>query len=55
VVVEASTHLANPIWSPVQTNNLTGGAFYFADPQWTNHSKRFYRIRWREALSPSNI
>ena len=46
VVVEASTDLANPIWSPVQTNNLTGGAFYFADPQWTNHSKRFYRIRW---------
>jgi len=45
VVVEAGTDLANPIWTPVQTNTLTSGSFYFSDPQWTNYPSRFYRIR----------
>jgi hypothetical protein len=45
VVVEACTNLANPIWSPVGTNTLTGGSSYFSDPQWTNHPARFYRLR----------
>jgi hypothetical protein len=31
VVVEACTNLAHPIWSPVQTNALTGGSSYFSD------------------------
>ena len=44
-VVEASSNLANPIWSPVSTNTLTSGSSYFSDPQWTNYSARFYRLR----------
>jgi hypothetical protein len=45
VVVEACTNLANPIWSPVGTNTLTGGSSYFSDPDWTNYPARFYRLR----------
>ena len=46
VVVEASTSLTNPVWSPLQTNTLTSGSWYFSDPQWTNYPNRFYRLRW---------
>jgi hypothetical protein len=46
VVVEASTNLANPTWSPLGTNTLIGGWSYFSDPQWTNYSSRFYRLYW---------
>ena len=46
VVVEASTNLANPTWSPLATNTLTSGSAYFSDPQWTNYPGRFYRLRW---------
>jgi hypothetical protein len=45
VMVEACTDLANPIWSPLQTNTLTGGSCYFSDPDWTNYPGRFYRLR----------
>ena len=45
VVVEASADLANPVWTPVGTNTLTGGSSYFSDPQWTNYPSRFYRLR----------
>ena len=45
VVVEACTNLANPNWSPLATNTLTGGSSHFSDPQWTNHPNRFYRLR----------
>jgi hypothetical protein len=45
IVVEACTNLANPVWSKVGTNTLTGGSSYFSDPQWTNYSRRFYRLR----------
>jgi hypothetical protein len=45
IVVEASTNLANLVWLPVSTNNLTGGSAYFSDPQWTNYPSRFYRLR----------
>jgi hypothetical protein len=45
VVVEACANLANPTWSPVGTNTLTGGSSYFSDPQWTNYPNRFYRLR----------
>ena len=45
IVVEAATNLANPVWTPVGTNTLTGGSSYFSDPQWTNHPARFYRLR----------
>jgi hypothetical protein len=44
-VVDACTNLANPGWSPVRTNTLTGGWCYFSDPQWTNYPGRFYRLR----------
>jgi hypothetical protein len=45
VVVEACTKLGNHTWSPVATNTLTGGSSYFSDPQWTNYTRRFYRVR----------
>ena len=45
VVVEACTNLSNPVWSPLQTNTLTGGSSYFSDPKWTNYPGRFYRLR----------
>jgi hypothetical protein len=45
IVVEACTNLANPVWSQVGTNTLTGGSSYFSDPQWTNYPARFYRLR----------
>jgi len=45
IVVEACTNLANPIWSAVGTNTLTGGSSYFSDPQWTDYLARFYRLR----------
>ncbi len=43
VVVEGSTNLSQPVWSPLQTNLLTSSSWLFTDPQWTNHSSRFYR------------
>ncbi|MCX6929231.1 MAG: leucine-rich repeat domain-containing protein [Verrucomicrobia bacterium] len=46
VVVDACTNLAIPLWSPLQTNTLTGDTLYLSDPGWTNHPQRFYRIRW---------
>ena len=45
VIVEASTNLTNPFWSPVSTNTLTDGWSIFSDPDWTNFSSRFYRLR----------
>jgi hypothetical protein len=45
IVVEASTDLANPTWIPLATNTLTGGTAYFSDPQWTNYTRRYYRLR----------
>lgn len=47
VVVEASTDLANPVWSPLATNVLSRGTFYFSDPQWTSSIRRFYQVRSR--------
>jgi hypothetical protein len=45
IVIEAATDLANATWFPLQSLNLTNGAFYFSDPDWTNYPARFYRIR----------
>jgi hypothetical protein len=45
VVVESSTNLSNPAWAPINTNALVNGTNYFNDPQWTNYSSRFYRLR----------
>jgi hypothetical protein len=44
IMVEASTNLANPVWTPLQSLTLTNGLFHFSDPQWTNYPGRFYRI-----------
>jgi hypothetical protein len=44
VVVQASTNLANPTWSPLATNTLTSGSASFSDPQWKNYPLRFYRV-----------
>lgn len=45
VVVEASTNLTGGGWKPLKTNTLSGGSFLFRDPQITNYSRRFYRLR----------
>jgi hypothetical protein len=44
VVVQACTNLSNPVWSPIATNTLASGSFYFTDPRWTNYPGRFYRV-----------
>ncbi|MCX6925391.1 MAG: leucine-rich repeat protein, partial [Verrucomicrobia bacterium] len=44
VVVEACSDLANPLWFPLATNTLIGSSSYFSDPQWTNYTRRFYRL-----------
>ena len=45
VVVEACSNVINPVWSPVQTNTLTNGSYYFSDSTWTNYPGRFYRVK----------
>ncbi len=45
IVVEASTDLEAGSWIPLQSCTLTNGLIYFSDPQWTNYSRRNYRIR----------
>jgi hypothetical protein len=44
MVVEASTNLANPVWTLLQSLTLTNGLVYFSEPLQTNSSGRFYRI-----------
>ena len=44
VVVQASTNLSNPVWTPLATNALVDGTNYFSDPNWTKYPRRFYRI-----------
>jgi hypothetical protein len=43
IVVEASTNLAN--WQPIWTNPPPGASAEFVDPEWLQHSNRFYRAR----------
>ena len=45
MVIEATSNLIPPAWSPIGTNTLMNGLTYFTDPQWTNYPHRFYRIR----------
>ncbi len=47
VVIEASAGGSNPIWLPISTNKLINSTSCFADPGWTNHPTRFYRLRPR--------
>ena len=44
VVVEACTNLTNPVWTPLTTNTLVDGSYYFSDPNWTNYPSRFYGL-----------
>jgi hypothetical protein len=44
ILVEASTNLANPVWTPLKSLALTNGSFYFSEPFQANSSGRFYRI-----------
>ncbi len=46
-IVEICTNLpqADSLWFPVQTNTLTTNSWRFSDPDWANHSQKFYRIR----------
>ena len=39
---QATGHLINHVWQPIQTNTLILGAYYFSDPQWANYPSRFY-------------
>ena len=43
IVVEASANLVN--WQPIWTNTMPGASAEFVDPEWLNHSNRFYRAR----------
>jgi len=45
VVVEACSNLADPVWTPLATNSLSGGASQFNDPDLRNFPSRFYRLR----------
>jgi hypothetical protein len=45
VVVEGCTNLGDSVWSPLGTNALMNGWFYFSDPKWTNNATCLYRIR----------
>src|SRR5262249_13395965 len=45
IVVEASAAVAAASWTPLQAGTLTNGLIYFSDPEWTNYSGRFYRVR----------
>lgn len=45
VVIEATTSLSNPVWSPVGTNTLVNGWSDFSEAEWKDHSARFYRVR----------
>jgi hypothetical protein len=49
IVVQACSDLSNPTWLKLATNTLntfigTNGTSYFSDPDWLNHSARYYRL-----------
>ncbi len=46
-VVEASANLAGSAWTPILTNTLSNGSFYFSEPLQTNGAGRFYRVSAR--------
>lgn len=45
VVVEAITNPTSTVWTPLETNTLTGDRFLFSDPSAGDHPNRFYRLR----------
>jgi hypothetical protein len=44
VVVEVCTNLARPVWTPLATNTLVNGLFYFSEPVRANGAGRFYGL-----------
>jgi hypothetical protein len=44
IVVEASTSLAGPVWTSVQSLTLTNGSYYFSEPFQPGSAQRYYRI-----------
>jgi uncharacterized repeat protein (TIGR03803 family) len=44
-IVEFSTNLSQPVWSPLQTNQLIGAPLYFSDPVSGQNPSAFYRVR----------
>ena len=44
IVVEASTNLARPVWTRLQTNTLLNGSCRFSEPLQTNSPGRYYRL-----------
>ena len=46
-VVEASTNLLKPTWTPLQTNTMISNTVCFSDPNWKNYRTRFYRVVWQ--------
>jgi hypothetical protein len=45
VVVEACSNLAQAVWQPLQTNDISGGLITFSDANWSDFPNRFYRVR----------
>lgn len=45
IVVEACADVAHPVWQQIKTNAVPTGTAYFSDPQWTQYSRRSYRLR----------
>lgn len=45
VVVEGTTGLKYPNWSPLLTNALNNGVINFTDREWRKYPNRFYRVR----------
>jgi len=44
IVVEASTNLANPVWTALTNVTLTNGLFHFSEPLQAGSPARYYRI-----------
>ncbi len=45
IVVEGCSDLARGNWSPLCSNTVVNGSFYFTDADWRNYPARFYRVR----------
>ena len=45
VIVEACSDSAHSTWTTALTGTLVNGSLDFSDPQWTNSTARFYRVR----------
>ncbi len=44
VVVVACANLANPVWTPFQTLNLSRGSSHFSEPIQSNIPGRYYSL-----------